>query len=130
METQKLDTPKLVTLLRELVEATRQGRVKWSETETGGKYRVSLGMADLEIEREKYWKDSTALLGVGGSQYSYVTYLFRPMGDKVIDVEFFNPQDSHYSVAKAAYDLAHKQVNNVDQLLDAMISEVQKRTNS
>ena len=124
MDESKPETSKIVTLLDGLVEATKDGRLQWSAG-ADEKYRVSLGVAVLEIERERPWLLNSLKSGTGSSpSYSYVTYLRSLDDDKVLDVEFFDPNNPDYEIAKNAYEAARKQVNNVDQILDAMISKV------
>jgi len=127
---------KLVELLQNLSKATSEGRVRWDETGREGRYRIRLGQADLEIERESYEpslleKISSTKIMHGPqkpstTEYRYVVYIRRVGGDKPLDVEFFDTGDEHYDLATGLYTSARRNATKFDQLLDSMIANVQQ----
>jgi hypothetical protein len=120
-------TEKLVKLLESLNQATIEGRVRWSESSSEGGFRVVLGMAELEIEREYAFtalKDSKP----ESREYTYVVYIKESGGPKkTLEVEFFDPKDQDYNLVKDLYSLARKDALNIDVILDSMIANIGNR---
>ena len=120
---------KLVELFRMLKQATSEKRVHWEETETGGTFRVSLGQAQLEIERERpsgFRKipDSIEFSDKSQFKYNYVTYIKPNPASTNIEVEFFDPWHPHCQLVKDVYAAARVDALDLDKVIESMIASV------
>ena len=111
---------KLIRLLGDLKQATSQGRLHWTEAEGENSFRITLGSAVVEIEEE-----------VHGDDHVYITYnvVVRDEQGKTLQLEFFDNKRlnaDHYGLVRELYDLARRDALKIDQVLDSMISLIQK----
>jgi hypothetical protein len=120
---------RLKVLLSSLAEATSDGQVAWAETSSAGRFRVSLSRAHLEIEEESTPSDEHVRkeLGRKTSPNTYVVYIMGPSTSRAAEVEFFDPTDPDYDLVRSLYMAARNQALKIDDAIESMIGEVEKK---
>ena len=109
---------KLIQLLESLKQATLEGRVHWSETDGESAFKIRLGDAVLELDKDD---DEDVDLG-------YVVTLKDSKG-KTLDLEFFSQNtfnQNYYSLVDELYSLARRDALKIETILDSMIDVVQR----
>src|SRR5438128_585961 len=108
---------RIVQLIRELEQATKQDKIRWHPTAKEGAYRVGLGDGMLRIQPGDDPLDNYIVVVVLDRQGQvidqYSTY--DTMGDQEAD-----------SVLKSLYGFARASALNVDKVIDSMLADLKE----
>lgn len=112
---------KFIELLNDLLKATKEGRLHWSDTESDTRFKIDLQAAVVEVEEGEYDGES-------GDDYSYIVTIKNKAG-KIVEVEIFDQHmnKSYQSLAGQLYELARKDSLKVEQLIDTMIDVIREK---
>ena len=111
--------PKFISLLRNLLEATEEGKLAWEETPNENTYRVFLDRAIVHISADS--DEPFALV-------YYTASLKNPDGKELESLTVSrNEESDDWQLFADLYEAARRRAINVDGLLDGLIESVKKK---
>lgn len=109
---------KFWTLMRELLQATEQGKIAWEETADESQFRALLKPGTVRIGRHVFEDE------YGESQTTFNITLLSREG-RVVE-EFWTPETSQEEMA-SLYELARRKARKGEQLLNEFLLDLQNR---
>jgi len=112
-----MDDPKIIQLVKSLLGATREGRLRWSPNRTADRFTLSLEHANIAVEREFCDTDE-------GTRADHWLFLQDDQG-KVIKSAFFLGEDAPEPLIVELYDAARDSATGVPEIIDKLIHEIE-----
>jgi hypothetical protein len=110
--------PKFVKFLETLRDATRQGRLDWSKTAEEDTFRVLLNQTIVRVGK--------SFDEIGDRTYYFAT-LVDSEGETLEHITSdYDDDGAHFELLKDLYDMARRRSGKVDDLLDRLISDLNK----